>query len=456
MNTVSAQLAQHFSAFSYAKLPDASKRSLKRLLLDYLGVTIAGSQSDSGTIARTFAKLDGGKAQATIIGEGTRTTAAQAAFANGISAHSLELDDIDVLAYFHFSPPVYSAALAAGEMQAANGKQLLVALAAGCEMMERVSRASNPSLRDRNYHTTAACGVFGATIAAGLLWKIPPVKLVSAFGLAGAQASGVLEFQGTSMQKRFAPGPAARAGLTAARMAQLGYIGQEMIFEGKRGFLVAFTDKSDVAQLTANLHKPYRLDIEYKPYACARPIHNAIDCALEIRRRDKPDLAGISHIEVARHPSWVGKHGEKAPKSFHAAQLSLAFSIAVALKEGGALLAQYSARNLKAPLLVRLMGLTDITVDASLPRGVSCRMTMTMSDGRKFVSQIDYPKGSIEVPMTDEEIRTKFEGLAVPVIGAARAEQLADMAGSIEKCGDIASMMKLTAGRKSAARSRKK
>src|SRR6185436_349315 len=100
MNTISAQLAQHFCGFGYARLPGESKRSLKRLLLDYLGVTIAGSQSDSGTIARAFAKLDGGKAQSTIIGDGARTTAAQAAFANGISAHSLELDDIDVLAYF--------------------------------------------------------------------------------------------------------------------------------------------------------------------------------------------------------------------------------------------------------------------------------------------------------------------------------------------------------------------
>ena len=96
-----------------------------------------------------------------------------AAFANAISSHSIELDDIDVLALFHFSPPVYSAALATAEYAGANGKQLLTALAAGCEMMERASKATNPSLRNRGFHTTPTCGVFGATIAAGKLLKLP-------------------------------------------------------------------------------------------------------------------------------------------------------------------------------------------------------------------------------------------------------------------------------------------
>ena len=145
-----------------------------------------------------------------------RSDAAQAAFANAISSHSIELDDIDVLALFHFSPPVFSAALAAAEQHGANGKQLLVALAAGCEMMERVSRAANPSLRNRGFHTTPTCGVFGATVAAAKLQRLSPAKLTSAFGLAGAQASGLMEMYGPSMQKRFNPGPAARNGVTAA------------------------------------------------------------------------------------------------------------------------------------------------------------------------------------------------------------------------------------------------
>ena len=113
-------------------------------------------------------------AETTLIGADARVAMTHGAFANAISSHSIELDDIDVLALFHFSPPVYSAALAAAERQHANGKSLLAALAAGCEMMERVSKAANNSLRNRAFHTTPTTGVFGATVAVGKLLRLPP------------------------------------------------------------------------------------------------------------------------------------------------------------------------------------------------------------------------------------------------------------------------------------------
>ena len=454
--TIAVQLAQHFHKFDYRQLPDASKSAVKRLLLDYLGVAVAGSQTESGHAARMFAQSAGVKAESTLIGDTARVPAAQAAFANAISSHSIELDDIDVLALFHFSPPVFSSALATAEQHKASGKQLLVALAAGCEMMERVSRAANSSLRNRGFHTTPTCGVFGATVAASKLYRLTPAKMTSAFGLAGAQASGLMEMYGPSMQKRFNPGPAARNGVAAAAMAQFGFTGADTIFEGERGFLRAFTDKSDSSQLVAELDQPYRLDIEFKPYSCARPIHNAIDCALEIRQRDKPLLSEIRHIEVARHPDWAHYHQNRTPQTYHEAQVSLPYSIAVALKEGQALLKQYSDRKLKDPVMRRISALTDITVDASLPRGVSCRMTMTMNDGSTFVSQVDYPKGSIQNSMSDAELRVKFDSLATPVIGEAQAAQLADLVGAVETVTDVGKLMRLTAKPKRAAHGRKK
>ena len=443
--TIATQLANHFHKFDYRQLPDESRLAVKRLLLDYLGVAIAGSQTESGHAARMFAQCAGTKAESTLIGDSVRVPAALAAFANAISSHSIELDDIDVIALFHFSPPVFSAALATAEQHSASGKQLLVALAAGCEMMERVSRAANNSLRNRGFHTTPTCGVFGATVAAAKLSRLTPAKFTSAFGLAGAQASGLMEMYGPSMQKRFNPGPAARNGITAAGMAHFGFTGADTIFEGERGFLRTFTDKHDASQLTAGLDKPYQLDIEFKPYSCARPIHNAIDCALEIRKQHQPKLADIKHIAMARHPDWAHYHQNKTPKTYHEAQVSLPYSVAVALKEGQALLKQYTDRKLKDPVLRRLSDIVDISVDAALPRGVSCRMTMTMNDGQTFVSQIDYPKGSIQNSMSDAELRTKFDTLAAPVIGESHATQLAEMVAGIEQISDIGKLMRLTA-----------
>lgn len=443
--TLAQRLAAHFAPVTYSSLSHANKVAVKRLLLDYLGVAVAGSQTGSGQIARRFAKSVGGQAQSTLIGDSEGVPAMQAAFANAISSHSVELDDIDVLALFHFSPPVYSAALAVAEQVSASGKDLLVALATGCEMMERVSRAANSSLRNRGYHSTPTCGVFGATLAAAKLLSLSADKIVSAFGLAGAQAGGLMEMYGPSMQKRFNPGPASRSGITSAAMAQLGFTGAATIFEGERGFLAAFTDRSDPAQLVADLDGDYRLEIEFKPYSCARPIHNAIDCALAVRVKPGFDVARVEGISVARHPDWARYHHNATPTTYHEAQVSLPYSVAVALVDGQALFGQYNDARLQDPQLRRLSALVEITEDATLPRGVSCRMVARTDDGRSFQAQVDYPKGSIQNAMSDAELRAKFDSLVEPVLGSKRTAEVADTVAHVDDLADVGRLMRLLA-----------
>ena len=147
---------------------------------------------------------------------------------------------------------------------------------------------------------------------------------------------------------------------------------------------------------------------------------------------------------MARHPDWALYHQNKRPQTYHEAQVSLPYSVAVALLDGQALFAQYNDARLGEAEVLRLTDLVNITVDASLPRGVSCLMTMVMHDGSKHVSQIDYPKGSIQNSMSDDELRGKFDSLVVPVLGAKRATEIAAAVASIEHCANVGDLMKLT------------
>lgn len=447
MTTYAEKLAARFAGLKYQDLPENSRHGVKRLLMDYLGVAVGGSRSESGEVARAFAVDQGGKGPAHVIGDKARVGMTSAAFANAISSHSLELDDIDVLALFHFSPPVYSAALAAAEAAGASGRELVVALAAGCEMMERASRAANPSLRNRGFHTTPTTGVFGATVAAGKLLRLNPARLTSALGMAGAQSAGLMEMYGPSMQKRFNPGPAARAGVTSALMAKLGFTGTALIFEGERGWLNAYTDKRMPHAIDEGIGEPYQLDIEFKPYSCARPIHNAIDCALEIRAQAGFDAAKVTGILVERHPDWSEYHRNPAPKTYHEAQVSLPFAVAVSLLEGKALLEQFSDRNIRHKAVQRLSALARFETVKDLPRGVSVRVTVRQSGGKSFSAQVDYPKGSIQNPMSDDELRVKFLSLAAPVLGERKARALAEAAMNVEKVASVSDLMKLAAVR---------
>lgn len=431
--TLTRQLAAHFSTTAASRQPSSGIHEMKRLLVDYVGIALAGSRTGSGRIAGDFAEGLGGAPQASVIGRPGRVPAVHAAFANAIAQHSLELDDVDEEALFHYAPPVMSAALAVGQQAGASGAEILNAALSGCEMMARLSRATNPQLRDRGFHTTPACGVFGAAVAAGRLLGLPEDQMTSALGLAGGQASGLMEMYGTSMQKRLNPGPAARNGVTAAQLAALGFTGADTILDGERGFGPAFAGKLDASYLTDGLGTDVPVIIEYKPYSCARPIHNAIDCALELRPRI-PDLAAIETILVRRHPTWAGYHAVKRPRTYHEAQVSLPFSVAVALADGSALPAQYSDERVATDgQVLGLASRVEIEPDGSLARGVSCHMIVTLRSGEKLESTVDYPLGSVQRPMDDEALVAKSRSLATPVIGAARFGEFVDLAFGFEQ-----------------------
>jgi len=436
-------IADYLAKLDYLSIPEKVLTDMKVLLFDYLGVSLGGSRTESGKIAAQFSKDLQEKAEATIIGFGYRVSAPSAAFSNAILSHSIELDDVDSLAYFHFSPPIFSAALATAEREHSSGCDLLIALVAGCDIMARLSLAMNPSLRDRGFHTTPTCGVFGAAAASAKLLGLNAEGITSSLGLAGAQSSGLMEMYGTSMQKRFNPGPAARNGLTAALLAQRGFTGAETILEGERGFLRAYADSCDKKKLVDGLGKEFPIFIEYKPYACARPIHNAIDCALTIRRENAIDPTEVSAITILRHPRWANYHKIKRPRTYHEAQVSLPYAVAVSLAEGGAFLQQYSEEKLKDPLIQKLSDMVEVRAIEGLPREVSCRMEVVLKNASKYTVQVDYPKGSIENPMTVSERRDKFQNLSSGIIDEELQKRVEEKVFSIENADNISELFEL-------------
>ncbi|MDR1322792.1 MAG: MmgE/PrpD family protein [Gracilibacteraceae bacterium] len=436
-------LAKYGAALAYETIPEDIVRQCKEDILDYLSCAYGGGKTDSGRIAAEFARDFSEKGQCTVVGQGCKSAPYNAAMANAILSHSIELDDVDILAYFHTGPQTVSAALAAAEWAGADGKTFLAGVELGSEYVNRISEATNPSLRNRGFHTTPTCGVFGAAAAAGRILGLGYEQMVSCLGLAGAQASGLMEMYGQSMQKRFNPGPAARNGVTAALFAQRGFTGAETILEGERGFCRAFADEAAPERLTADLGKDFRVSFEYKPYSCARPIHNAIDCALAIRKQHEFNLDDVKSMVCKRHPEWALYHDIKEPKSYHMSQVSLPYSVAAALTFGKALFDEYDEVNLKNESLMRLCRMLVIEPEPSLPRGVSCRLFITLKDGRVLDAQVDYPKGSYENPMTDQEHYDKFVNLSGHKLSPTRQREIFDLVWGLEKITDISELTRL-------------
>ena len=164
------------------------------------------------------------------------------------------------------------------------------------------------------------------------------------------------------------------------------------------------------------------------------------------RSQYNPRLADIRGIMVQRHPAWAHYHSTPLPTTYHEAQMSLPYSVAVALKEGAALLPQYSDRKLADPEIGRLAALVRIVPEPALPRGVSCRMSVETMDGRCLTVQVDQPKGSIENPMTRDEMDAKVHRLADGVLGEARVTRLIEIVGRIEDVKDMRDLTSVLVG----------
>lgn len=447
MTTIATNLSEYFKNMKYEDLAPITIENIKALLMDYLSVAIRGSQSESGVIVTNYMTEKGGIGESTLIGNNTKVPAESAAFANAVCSHSLEMDDVDRIALFHFSPPIMSAALAVAESMDASGKDFIVALGAATEMMERLSRALNPSLRNRGFHTTPTCGVFGAAIAAAVLLGSSKDEMISTMGLAGAQVAGLMEMYGESMQKRFNPGPASQNGIMAAKMAKRGFTGASTIFEGIRGVCQAYSDDIHWEHLKDVKKGDYIFEVELKPYACARPIHSSIDASLALRKEILAaglEITDIERVVVDRHPMWAEYHTNQSPSTYHDAQMSLPYSVALAFVNNGTFFDDYlNSMEMKNPVIFDLCRKVEIVSDSNFPTTVGCRVT-AYAKGQQFQFEARYPKGSVENSLTAEDRKVKFTRLVGDKFTQEEVIKLDKLIGSLEKnkIADIFALLK--------------
>ncbi len=153
---------------------------------------------------------------------------------------------------------------------------------------------------------------------------------------------------------------------------------------------------------------------------------------------------------MRRHPAWAHYHLNANPKTYHEAQVSLPYSVAVALIEGQALLPQYQDSKLNDPAILRLSQMVRVIPDESLPRGVSCLMILSTTGGANLKSQVDHPRGSIANPMSPDEMANKVHMLADDVIGRKFVDELIDRVKNVEALKNIGEVMGLVVPLKSA------
>src|SRR5439155_17645903 len=118
-----------------------------------------------------------------------RSSAGQAALANGIAAHVLDFDDTfsPDRTTIHGSAPLWPAIAAAAELAPVTGKLALEAFVAGFEVQTRVAIAAGPGHYDVGWHVTGTVGQIGTAVATARLLGLSPEHTLSALGIGATQ-----------------------------------------------------------------------------------------------------------------------------------------------------------------------------------------------------------------------------------------------------------------------------
>src|SRR2546423_13360111 len=163
VETAAASLSVFCAGLRWAELDDGVQARTRELLLDLIGVALAGSRQASSPPAAEVALRLGGDGSASVVGVDRSTSAVWAAMANGTAAHAVELDDVTTESSLHPGVAVIPAALALAQELDSEPSAMLEAIVAGYEGTMPLGHAPNPpSPYARRFHPTRVAAAFRA------------------------------------------------------------------------------------------------------------------------------------------------------------------------------------------------------------------------------------------------------------------------------------------------------
>ncbi len=442
----------------WEQVPEATRVSVRRELLDYLGAAIAG-RAAAGMPPWLKVLIDaGGRPDARVIG-GPRVPAITAALCNGYYGHVLEFDDTHDEAALHAGSAAIPAAFAvAGLRGAVSGKELCEAVLLGIELTCRLGVATRLNLVEGGWIYTALFGHFGATLAAARLIDPRAEALRNALGIVYCLASG--NHQSTregAPTKHVQPGFAAANAVTAALMGSTGLPGVKHPLTGEDGLSrVYLHDRFEPDRAVRGLGTAWEFDrLSIKPYPSCRFTHPAISAALTLRAQLGNDLEKVDRVELVIGPQAhdvVGRDvaEKRVPQTRVNAQFSVQWCVGSVLAFGEVTPRQLAEEIPPSPALsawiAKIKVSPDPAVDATQCDIGICTIRAHGAFGVREVIETS-AKGHPDNPLSDDELLAKFKAnLRFARVSDERAAELADAILNIDSLSDVQPLADAIAG----------
>ena len=443
-----AAFAEHALRTRYDDLPAAAISAAKTLILDSLGVGVAGSAGPFVEQLMRSARGWGQGADARVWGHGERLPAPAAALCNGYQIHNSEFDCVHERAVVHPMAVLLAAASAQAERAGGvSGRDFLTAIVLGVDVGAGLGVGSRAPLR---FFRPATAGAFAGTAAVGRLMGFDAPTLINAFAAVLGQLGGTMQAHAEgSILLALQVGFNARNALVACDLAAEGLIGPQQLLEGPFGYYPLFEGEHDLAPVLRDLGRVWRVtEVAQKPFPTGRATHGVLDGVLALQRECGFEAADVAQIRCRVPPlteRLVGRpaHAGMAPNQ---ARLSAPYVIAAALQGGTVDLDDFRPAALADPARLALAARVVVEADANPdPNALGpVEVAVLLEDGRRREIQIAEVYGSPARPMGREAHLAKFRrnwlAGAKPLPPAA-GERLIGLVDELETQADVARLI---------------
>jgi 2-methylcitrate dehydratase PrpD len=413
--SVAETLAGKIVAWNANGLPVATARKCEDLLIDVVGLCVTARNEDY--IASALAGWDD-EGPCTVVGHQRMLTASGAAFVNGTAAHGEDFDDTFEGGPVHAGAVVVPAILAACERHNPDGRMALIGIAAGTEVLCRLSLVVPKAVHKAGFHPTAIFGAMGAAAGAGAALGLNAKQIVDALGIAGSMAGGIIEYLAEgAWTKRLHAGWAAQSGIRAALLARQGFVGPRTVFEGVHGLFRGFAHTTDgnYEALTGDFGTRWVTDtLAFKPYPCGTMAQPYIDCARRLAARGiKAEDIDAIVCEVAEgtvHRLWEPLADKQRPRNGYAAKFAVPYLLATGFVHGGVGLGAFTETAIRDPQVLALAAKVKFVIDPDnpYPNNYTGHVRAAMKDGSVIEERQPYLRGGAQEPLTRQDVTDKF------------------------------------------------
>jgi len=436
-------LAEFAANLRFDAIPPHIRERAKHLMLDAAGIALASTRFDfarrSLSALTALAGLDSAAGDSVVIGFPQRLPLRDAVQMNGILVHGLDFDDTHVPGVIHATASAFSCALGVTAKLKNSGQQLITAYVLGIEIAARLGAVAKGGFHQVGFHPTSLIGAFSCALQSGRLFDLTPQQLSMAQGIALSVAAGSMEFLADgAWTKRMHPGWAGVGGITAASLAQQGFIGPAAAYEGRFGLyashLGALLKDCDFTLATAGLGERWELEqVAVKPFPACHFTHACADAALNLRER------GIRVEDIVKVRALIPQEvittvcepvaSKKRPANSYDAQFSIPYAVAVSFLRGKFGLAELEDEAREDAAILALAAKVDYEIDpnSGFPKYYSGEVIITTRDGTEHRHREHINRGAAERPISAQDIVRKFMGNAELAVSRARAEVIRDV-----------------------------